>query len=84
MCEDRRLTLVNRRPQQKAWTPGNNPITQRGSTPTQANGNPAQSKATSTPKMATQKEIGLSDKHGHDRLRFILAAAVVRHPCNKC
>ena len=58
----------------KAWT-GTNPITQRGTTPVQQNGASSQVKNHSGTKPAASKDPGLSDRHAHDRLTFLLGAA---------
>ena len=76
---------TNRRPNaQKAWTTGANPITQKSSAPPQQNGNVLQAKQTTTVKTPQQKDTATPDRHANDRLVFLLAAAIVRHPNPYC
>lgn len=64
-----------RAPAPKAWTSGTNPITQRGTTPVQQNGTPSQAKNPAITKTAAPKDQGISDRHAHDRMTFLLGAA---------
>ena len=70
-------TSASRPAAPKAWTSGTNPLTQRGTSSPQSNGVAASSKSTST-KSNVQKESGISDKHAHDRLLYVLGASIVR------
>lgn len=63
-----------RRPTQKAWTQGTNPITQRPSN--QQNGIPAPGKG-QVQKVNSSKESNTADKHANDRLLFLLGNLTV-------
>lgn len=68
-------SFSRRVPAPKAWTSGTNPITQRGTTPVQQNGTQSQVKIQGISRTAAPKEQGITDRHAHDRLTFLLGAA---------
>ena len=71
-----KLTVASRRPTQKAWQSGMNPLTQRSTTPGHQNGNTVPNKGNSARPILSQ-ETGMPDKHAHDRLISLYANAIV-------
>ena len=70
--------MYRRSQSQKAWTSGTNPLTQRAPAASQQNGNVPQPRPAPNPsKPSAGKDGGLSDKHSHDRLRYLLVGAIV-------
>lgn len=62
---------TQRKPPQKAWQSGMNPITQRSNTPASQNGGISQTKQGSQ-KPSSGMDVGSADKHAHDRLLFLM------------
>ncbi|KAL8831794.1 MAG: hypothetical protein Q9170_005151 [Blastenia crenularia] len=60
-----------RKPPQKAWQSGMNPITQRSTTPASQNGSISQAKS-GPQKPTPAMEAGTADRHAHDRLLFLM------------
>lgn len=76
-----RFALTHRRPPpQKAWGPGPNSFSQRSAMVSQQNGNAPPPRSGGNAKQTLPKDAGISDKQAHERLTFILAAAIVSYP----
>ncbi|KAM5445187.1 poly(A)-binding protein binding protein [Microsporum audouinii] len=66
-----------RRPSsQKAWTQNINPATQKPSSPYPQQNGTASRKSAMSPSPASNKESSTPDQHAHDRLIFLLTAAI--------
>ncbi|RVX73050.1 hypothetical protein B0A52_02176 [Exophiala mesophila] len=60
----------------KAWGSGTNSFSQRTAMATQQNGTTPQPRNMTNNRLVGQKDQGISDKQAHERLSFILAAAI--------
>ncbi|KAK6380914.1 poly(A)-binding protein binding protein [Exophiala oligosperma] len=61
---------------QKAWGSASSSSSQRSSMAAQPNGNTPQPRNAGNMRQNTQKESGISDKQAHERLMFLLGAAI--------
>ena len=66
-----------RRPSQKAWTQGTNPITQRNINNSLPNGTPHQARNAAKGSLVPHHDLLSADRHADDRLLYLLANCVV-------